>query len=299
MNYPIVERLEKILTKTAPYMASTVSRGKETFGESWENGLENILEVLFDNDEQSLQESIKGYIMLSLDSIRLQKLFERDRCYQKKNYSSLLDEFYSNENYMNSVYLPANLLIHYLWPHQYRQLLYFQENFLPEILNYPGENSFCDVGTGTGFYSLQILRINEKITGTGFDVSEFSLKYALKNITAFTLNSRWTAIKKDIIHDPPSQKWPVIISIEILEHLEDPLQFLRILRHMLSDGGKAFISAAITAPQRDHIFLYNGIDEIMSHLYQAGFEILDFRDFPGYPRQRNKPVPRIGSCIVQ
>ena len=89
------------------------------------------------------------------------------------------------------------------------------------------------------------------------------------------------------------------MSIEVLEHLEDPLAFIRGLKSMLVPGGFAYIAAAITAPNEDHIYLYNNMQEVEDQLTEAGFEVLSSQEDVAYPARHGEPVPRAGAFICQ
>jgi 2-polyprenyl-3-methyl-5-hydroxy-6-metoxy-1,4-benzoquinol methylase len=100
------------------------------------------------------------------------------------------------------------------------------------------------------------------------------------------------------MENPPADPAPFVVSVEVLEHLEEPLPFLNVLRQMVKPGGKAFITAAITAPNEDHIYLYNNGEEVLEHLREAGFKLEQFLIAAGYAPRGDEPVPLIGAYIV-
>ena len=297
MSFPMVAYFEETMTRIAPYMSSTVARARNEFGPTWEEQLEQTLQRMFADDEK-LESAIKGYVRFSLEAIKLQKRFEKERKYIPKSYREAANSVYHNEEYMHNLYLPGILLSHYLWPHHYRQLLYFHKNFMPRILA-SDEKLFCDVGAGTGFYSRQILCASDQIHGTAFDISKHAMNYATMQMAAFELLDRWTFRLQDVLQDKTTETWPFLVSVEVLEHLEDPVTFLKRLREMLRQGGTGFITAAITAPNADHIYLYNNCDEIIDQLLEADFEVVDYLEEAGYAPRKNEPVPRVGAFIVQ
>ena len=64
---------------------------------------------------------------------------------------------------------------------------------------------------------------------------------------------------------------------EVLEHVEHPLLLLDSLRKCLADGGHAFVSVPVNAPEKDHIFLFRSLEEVEHVIIQAGFKILSQR----------------------
>ena len=84
----------------------------------------------------------------------------------------------------------------------------------------------------------------------------------------------------------------------MLEHLEEPVALLRALRAMLVPGGKAFITAAINAPNADHIYLYRNQEEVLAQLESAGFCLEQGFVAAAYRPRGNEPVPAIAAFIV-
>jgi 2-polyprenyl-3-methyl-5-hydroxy-6-metoxy-1,4-benzoquinol methylase len=244
-----------------------------------------------------METAVKGYVRFALDATRLQKRFEKELRYASKTYAEAAAAVYHNEEYMSTLYLPGILLSNYLWPHHYSQLCYFHNRFAPLALDFP-DKRFADVGVGTGFYSCQMLGVSEEIRGDAFDISDYSICHSKHMVDAFGFSGRWVCHKRNVIESPPEQTWPLLISVEVLEHLENPVVYLKRLRDMLQQGGKAFITAAVTAPNEDHIYLYNNASEVEAELVEAGFSILDFQEDIAYESKKGEPVPRLVAFIV-
>jgi SAM-dependent methyltransferase len=294
---PHVDTFERILTRAAPYMADTVGKGRRAFGDAWVRQFDDTLRVMFAGDEARLAQAAKGYVRFALDSVRLHKRFEKERVYLPKNYEDAARAVYHNQAYMDGLYLPGILLSHYLWPHHYRQLGYFQNEFMPRLRR-GAARRFLDVGVGTGFYSRQALTADPDMTGTAYDISAYSLEYARRQIAAFGFSARWTGELRNVITNPPDARWPAIISVEVLEHLDDPVSYLRALRARLEPGGSGFLTAAITAPNEDHIYLYNSWQDVAAQIETADFQILGYQEDLAYAPQGDLPVPRLAAFIV-
>ncbi|MBI5637279.1 MAG: class I SAM-dependent methyltransferase [Nitrospinae bacterium] len=279
-------------------MSKIVSRGHDAFGEAWRAEFEAMLQTMFSGNGESLRNAASGYLKFSLDAMRLQKQFEKDRTYQFTSYDTARAAVYDNAEYMNGLYLPGILISHFLWPHHYRQSRFFRKEFLPRVQN-AGNIRFCDVGVGTGFYSHFLLSEAPHAMGDGFDISPHSLDFAARMMAAAGFSGRWTPHKRDIVADTPGEQWPFLLCVEVLEHLEDPLTFLKTLRKMLQNGGSGFVTAAITAPNEDHIYLYNNCEEVIAQLHAAGFSIDTYFEDAAYSPRKDEPVPRLGAFIVR
>lgn len=278
-------------------MAATVEKGRVAFGEPWEVAFDETLRTMFGDDETRVTAAARGYVRFATDALRLQKRFERDRVYVPKTYDETARSVYHNKEYMDSLYLPGILLSHYLWPHHFRQLLYFRRAFLPSVLS-AADPAFLDVGVGTGFYSRQVLAGSPRTRGAGYDISDHSLAYARAHVEAFGFADRWQGKIRNIMTEPPVAKWPFVVSVEVLEHLEDPMAYLRAVRARLAEGGLAFITAAITAPNEDHIYLYNHYSEVAAQLEAVGFRILDYQEDLAYEPKADEPVPRLAAFVA-
>jgi 2-polyprenyl-3-methyl-5-hydroxy-6-metoxy-1,4-benzoquinol methylase len=282
----------------APYLQGVIAKQHALFGDPWLRAFEDDLAVCFAQNNEALREATRGYIKFALDGMLLQKRFNKARRYEPKNFEQAAAEVYSNEQYMHTLYLPGIYLSHFLWKHHYLQYKRFQEMFLPLVLKHGGMH-FYDVGVGTGFYSREMLRNVPHLTGTGFDLSRHSLKYTQNMISAFGLSSRYEGQLRNILVEPSPPTAPFVVNVEVLEHLEDPVTFLTGLYHILEPGGFGMITAAVTAPNADHIYLYNSVGEVVTHIEAAGFGIIDACEDAAYqPLKAHESVPRNASVIV-
>lgn len=295
---PFVGIIEEVLAKEAPYLASVVSKQVGRFGPAWLQAFEKDLSVFFAGDHEALRTATRGYIRFALDGMLLQKRFDKTKEYEAKTYQQASLEVYQNEKYMHSLYLPGIYLSHFLWRHHYLQQIFFAERFVPLVKKHGG-TSFYDVGVGTGFYSRECLRQVPELTGHGFDLSAHSLSYTRRMVDAFGLSDRYQASLCDILADPPKEQASFLINVEVLEHLEDPLSFLKGLYRMLAPGGLGLIAAAVTAPNADHIYLYRSAQEVCDQVQQAGFNVIEFRDDAAYdPLTPHESVPRNAVLLV-
>jgi SAM-dependent methyltransferase len=298
IQFPHVACIQDTLRSHFPYFVGTITRQIDEFGDSWLIHFEKELDVVFGENWQRLTDAVIGYGKFSLESMKLQKLFDKTRCYESKSYAEAALEVYQNKDYMLSLYLPGILLSHFLWSHHYKQHLFYKAQFLPRVRAHNG-NLFYDVGIGTGFYSKEMMLAKPGMRGEGFDLSPFSMEYTSSMLAAYGLSARYLLHRHNIVTEPVEHPADFIISIEVLEHLEDPLEFLDGLHRMLAPGGLGLISAALTAPNADHIYLYNEPEEVSDQLRKAGFSIISHIHDAAYePRKATDSVPRNAAFIV-
>ena len=86
----------------------------------------------------------------------------------------------------------------------------------------------------------------------------------------------------------------------MLEHLEEPMEMLYSLYNTLKPGAFGLISAAVNAPNADHIYLYKSCDEVRDQLIAAGFVVRQETCDKAYdPRSAGEVVPVNYGALVQ
>ena len=193
---------------------------------------------------------------------------------------------------MATTYLPGLLLAWYLWPHHYRQLQFFK-TFVHDMAR-SGAEKFAEVATGTGIYSRMALQGAQSAVGVGYDISPASCAFTERHIRKFGLGERYETRLQNVLEDATeSVDW--LISVELAEHIPDPMVLYRALRKTLNPGGRAFIATALNAPNSDHLYLYRTGNEIMDHLHEAGFHVIQSQFNSAYP---GKTPPTVAAFVV-
>lgn len=230
--------------------------------------------------------------------MRLQAAFERKRQYEAKTHEQAAREVYFNEAHMQQEYLPGLLLSHFLWPHHYRQIQFFASAFM-QAMRIAEAASFLEVGIGTGLYSGVLLRALPTVQGIGVDISPSSKRFTESQLQALGVADRYRTELRDVMLKPLAAPADWLVCVEVLEHLDDPVSFLKCLRRNLAPGGKAFITAALNAAHADHIYLYRKGDEVLDHLIEAGFTLEQSFIAAAYkPSAIGVPVPQAAAFIV-
>lgn len=194
-------------------------------------------------------------------------------------------------------YLPGMLIAHFLWLHEYRHMRFFDSAFVSQI-QLRADPVFAEVGVGSGVYSRRVLQQVPSARGIGYDISPSSKAFAEDHMRAFGLENRYEGVLADAMAGQMQQvEW--LICIEVLEHLEDPIAWLRRLREALVPGGRAFITAALNAAQLDHIYLYENSEQVIEQLRIAGFAVEQGFLATAYePPAPDTPVPAVAAFIV-
>jgi SAM-dependent methyltransferase len=82
--------------------------------------------------------------------------------------------------------------------------------------------------------------------------------------------------------------YDTIVFSEVLEHLEQPLEALQIIRSLLSPEGTVWINVPANGPSTDHLFLLRSPQEVRELAAVAGLEVIREEAFPiaGYSLER-------------
>lgn len=296
-EYPSLALVDERLRRNHRFASGSVDRCLKLFGESWAIEFEQVIGSLFPNPE-ILSAAVRGYANFAMQSMRLQGKFERELKYEPKTYDQAASEVYFNEQHMMQEYLPGLLLSHFLWPHHYRQLQFFENAFI-QAMRVSAAKSFMEVGVGTGLYSSLLLRRLPKVTGIGLDISPSSKSFTEAQMKALNLTNRYHAVIRDVTTAPMEPKASWLICVEVLEHLDDPVSFLRGLRRNMEPGARAFITAALNAAHADHIYLYRNSNEVLTQIVEVGFTLEQSFVGAAYkPTSPGVPVPEAAAFIV-
>ena len=296
MSLEAYDLFKDLLYKNAFMFRKTFDQVEEEFGQPWREEFDLHLRNLFGLDEERYLYAVKGYTKFAIDFMRLERLFKKKREYEPQTYDEAKERVYMNRDYMMNLYLPGILVSHFLWRHHYRQFLFYKDKFLPQLDRYD-DKRFYEVGTGTGFFTVQVPRHDPAWHGTGIDISPYSREFTLDQVTGWGFKDQFTSSETNII-GAGLEPLPVVQCIEVLEHLSDPQIFLDNLRLMLQEGGVGFITAALTAPNADHIYLYWEPEEVIEQLEKAGFNVHDYVEEKGYEAPEGEIVPKVAAFIV-
>jgi SAM-dependent methyltransferase len=291
------QKLKKLIKENYPNYLGLWDRAEEENSDEWLDEFSYHIDMVFGNyADKGLSEAADGYAEFCTEAIRSQLYFERHGTYQASSYQDVLETCYQSEDYMDRRYLPGQFLSHYVWPHHRLMLRGFVNYFIKKIGDI---QSFYEVGVGCGMYSLKVLEQFPLSFGKGFDISQYALDFTKRVVDSHGLGKNYSIHNKDIIADPPHEKCNFVVSQEVLEHLEDPLAFVKSLRAITQSGGFGYITAAINAGHTDHIYLYRTAEEVSLQLTEAGWSIIDQQVECNYPEKPTDMRPTVAGFLVQ
>lgn len=262
--YPNIQFLLNFVKKHYFIYNKTYKYILENFDNKYLDFSEKILNILkkIRPDEKEYKDSILSFIKFSHEYLILQGQLNRDGKYLYSTFDEVNENVYQ-DNKMGDYYLDGLMLSQVLWPNHYKMLQYFMEQN-----NSTNDTSIIlEVPSGTGIYSF-LAANNFKFSELhAVDISPFSKAYTEKLLDHLRDGrSKISTILKSVFELDNFNTYDFIISGELLEHLEDPGEFLDRLGRLMKQGGKLFLTTAIWAANIDHIYLFRNVEEVRDML---------------------------------
>lgn len=161
---------------------------------------------------------------------------------------------------------------------------HFVRNFLVMSLvkKYSGKvgiRSVCEIGCGTGSLSCRLGSLGLGVYALDLD------KNAIRLARKFNKNINVRYSSKDVLRIERSEKYDLVVCIEVLEHIKEDRKALAKINRLLKPGGLLLMTVPIHEKYRrefdnrsGHIRRYNPA-ELLKKIKEAGFEISYSRHF--------------------
>jgi 2-polyprenyl-3-methyl-5-hydroxy-6-metoxy-1,4-benzoquinol methylase len=152
-----------------------------------------------------------------------------------------------------------------------------------------------DAGTGFGQYSYWLLRADPRVRITAVDVKEDYLARASQLFDDVGLADRIEFRHHDLtVPLPESSTFDLIVSVDVMEHIEDDIRVFRNMTAALRPGGYLVVNTpsdqgGSDAGTSDGSFIGEHVregyspDELTSKLKSAGLEVVEWTYTYGWP----------------
>lgn len=201
---------------------------------------------------------------------------------------NVLGKFFSRSTALRRVfYFLIDLLLLRTW-HVKRKL--------KEIArDYPGEASVLDAGSGLGQYSWRMSRMNKKWEIRGVDINKDQVEECKSFFGRMDPDGRITFRTLDLTKLDDKVSYDIILSVDVMEHIQDDVLVFRNFHNALRPGGYLLISTPSDKGGSDvhgedeesfideHVRDGYGTDEIREKLLKAGFTGIETRYTYGIP----------------
>jgi len=111
-----------------------------------------------------------------------------------------------------------------------------------EMLRGVGGRRFLEVGCGAGDISLALLERGH-FYGLGLDFSPVAIEQASRKLMPFIEEGRYKIIEANFLDNPPlDNDFDIVMSLFVMEHVQDDVSFLRLLKSKVRPGGHIIVS---------------------------------------------------------
>jgi SAM-dependent methyltransferase len=236
--------------------------------------------------------SVKSYIMLSLEFLKLQRKLEQTGRYFYASERETYEHVYNNKDVIGFYYLAGLLLSQALWGNHFGLTTSFARAFVPVV---PPGATVLEVGVGTGYHLRELIKRVPGLNYDGLDISTYAVDFARNfAIDAGTTPSVTFVLQSATDGLPYSdERFDAAICSEVLEHVEDPGALLREIRRTCRPDASLFMTTVVFAANIDHIYLFEDADQIRSLISANAWRIEREWIFPVYdtePEARRKPA---------
>ncbi|HCX25129.1 MAG TPA: hypothetical protein DHN29_24665 [Cytophagales bacterium] len=240
-----------------------------------QKSFEELAQVMLNWAENHLGENwnkvlADGYLHFLMDVNRSQVEYERRGNYMNKSYNDVFDRVYNNPKFM-SLYHWGVFVSTFTWEHHIKIYDLYRKSFLP-CLN-PEAGRLLDLGSGSGIWSFLTTHFLPQWTSQGIDISEKSVELSTTMAESSGFCNKVQFKARDALTFKGTEKYNAAISCFLMEHLEEPQLLLQNMASNLETRGYAFITAALTAAESDHISEFRRESEIVSMAEEAGFRV--------------------------
>jgi 2-polyprenyl-3-methyl-5-hydroxy-6-metoxy-1,4-benzoquinol methylase len=201
--------------------------------------------------------------------------FVRNNDYRYHSYAET-SQLYSNAKYMSNYMIGLSLAI-YLVQLQRDTMDFFISHC--KTLCHPPEidSRLLEVGTGHGLYFVSCIKNTNFKNYIGIDISQTSVEFTKRfaNYCIKDTNKHYSIVQKDFFDFNNNETFDAIVMGQILEHVENPGDFLKKAKMLAKDKAVIYVSIAINSPYPDHIKLFRHADEIHDLFDKVGLRIVD------------------------
>ena len=99
-----------------------------------------------------------------------------------------------------------------------------------------------DVACGVGWSSIAIAKAYPKAKVLALDLDELSIKIGLENAVTAGVDRRITFETRDIVSNPPRDRYDLAVVIEAIHDMSKPVELLRAIRNVLKPTGVLIVA---------------------------------------------------------
>lgn len=221
--------------------------------------------------QYEIADLIDSYLWLN-DMATVERLaFVQSGMYRHSTLAQVEDTVYANRELM-AKYMKGLAVSLALWPSHLRIMKMFGS-----CIEKASPRSYLEVGPGHGQFFREALQRQPSIQrAVGIDLSPASLLMTEKTLRSAEVDFARVSLRaKNFLHSERDETFDFVVMGEVLEHVENPSEFIRGVREVLNPGGRLFLSTCCNSPAIDHIYLFRHPREVLALLTRHGFRVVE------------------------
>lgn len=208
----------------------------------------------------------KCYDLIVKDTFTQQLYFKRHGHYKHSSYAEVESLVYRNADYM-SMYMYGLAITTFLWPNHAQMKQFFKE-MLPKTQS----GRYLEIGPGHGFHMMEAMQHSQYDQFLGIDISPTSVLLTQKILSShyFGQFENYDIKECDFLTWEPSDQYDAVVMGEVLEHVEQPQQFLQKIAALTHGNSHIHVTTCINSPAIDHIYLFKHAQDIANMVKASG-----------------------------
>ena len=236
----------------------------------------------------SISSAVDSYIEMCNDMFSCHIKFLRTGKYPVYDVKEAKRRVYNNQKKMKS-YMVGLAISQFFWKTHYKMFKHLQ--FF--VKNSKSSKSYLEIGPGHGLFSYCSYKNLKNLKSFDIiDISKTSLNLTKSFLSSFLKKNKVNIkyILGDFLKKKIDMKYDIIVCGEVLEHVSDPIKFMKKIHHHLNNKGKVFISTCINCPAIDHVNQWHNIGEIRKIFKKSKLDILNEKVLPVEKVSYNKAL---------
>ena len=297
-NYPNLKKISEAIIHLNNFQSKKINLIFSNANEEYFKFCEEIATLVIKMTEkwnQNINFISKSYNHLCTNTIKEQIYFKKHGEYSAiKNRRNTLEIYFSDEK-MKS-YMIALLVSQIFWKSHYKIIRWFENR-----IQYIKCDQFIEIGTGHGYFTKLFLKYHNPYKAVICDISKTSLEMTRSIISETNEKTNINFVNKNFLEFNDKNKYDFLVMGEVIEHVYDPIKFIKCARNYINSNGKIFISTCANCAQEDHLYRFNNIQEIQKMILDNNLIIDDEFISPSEEMDKNyweKEKIAINYCAI-
>ena len=200
-----------------------------------------------------ISDVVSAYDLIVRDTMREQLFFLVNKKYRYRRYEDVRASVYFDKEYMSN-YMHGLALTTFLWPNH--RVIY---EFFEKCLSQTECSNYFEIGPGHGYFFMKAVMSGRFHSYYGIDVSPASIEMTDNVLKYYGGELSLIEYKLDVVDffDVDFlEKDRLIVMSEVLEHVENPEDFIERIRDISSSNCEIYINTVVNTPAIDHIYLF-------------------------------------------